>query len=456
MKKTGYSQLIEKIKPKNLPDKFKDAYEEWNLDGNIVSHEERDSLIERYDLTEAQRSKLHGYLKDIENSEELSEYVTFLVYSQCDGPRYVYWIDTDTDFNSASDAFGETGGALNLFVCLSCMGQARKDLIKRSVPKEYYENIPHRMFAGQMRKFKESGDLSVHDMPCALNFYSLSIYLFDRFLFVPCKFGELYSFYRNSDNRVMGFPHAGQNVDEFGQLIPEDGDGSYDLEEIRYDGHYYGCFAEKRKTAFTTEFREDDEMIAGYEISPCGYIRNKTVAIHKEGWKKILDTDDWMIGFHIPEGPGYTPERVRTSMKLAWDFFTKYYPEIPFKGFWSSSWLYDARLSLCMDREANITHVRRQFFNYSGGWNGESTYVELYGDSKLLLDEAPMKTSLQRNVADYLRRGGRFCDTGMVYFPEELSKDYNFPIYITDEDTREEKKVLQEIMGKVKNGEKGI
>ena len=112
----------------------------------------------------------------------------------------------------------------------------------------------------------------------------------------------------------------------------------------------------------------------------------------------------------------------------------KYFSDLPFKGFWSSSWLYDGRLCLFLEEDSRIVQVQRQFFNYSGGWNGESTYIELFGDEDLSIDEVPQKSSLQKKVVAYLKRGGKLADTGMVYFPEELEKDYHKPIYITDWD----------------------
>ncbi|MBR4831921.1 MAG: hypothetical protein IKZ97_04790 [Butyrivibrio sp.] len=440
MTKLGIKAICDYIKPVAMPDKIMEAYDKWNGDGHVVGEEELDKILAPYEFSTEETDKLHGYLKQILEDKKISEYIRFLTWTQCDIRRYDYFVETDNGFNST--ALGELGDTLEFFLCLSCIAFARLDLVKRNIPSELYEKIPYRMLDGMIEKYKKTGSLKVDDIPWKFNFFSLSIYLFDRFLFVPCKFDDPYYFYRGENGEVVGVAMDGLEVDNMGQLIPEDEELA-DPSGLK-DGHYYGKFLKKREPAFWTTFKETNTEIVGNKISPCGTITEKMVMISKGKYKKILERDDWMIGFHIPEGEGYTPERVRTSMKLAWEFFEKYYPEIPFKGFWSSSWLYDGRLSTILPEDSNIVKVQRQFFNYTGGWNGESTYYELFGDANILLDDVPQKSSLQRNLAQCLRDGKRFIDTGMVYFPEELEKDYNKPIYITDEDLREQDEMYRQ------------
>ncbi|HBD01697.1 MAG TPA: hypothetical protein DC053_23745, partial [Lachnoclostridium sp.] len=60
-----------------------------------------------------------------------------------------------------------------------------------------------------------------------------------------------------------------------------------------------------------------------------------------------------LLALHVPSGPGYNPERLKNSMVLALDFYKTYFPELPVKGFWSESWLYDSRLSLVLDHDTS-------------------------------------------------------------------------------------------------------
>ncbi len=427
MNKRGYENLISLLGPVHLEEKFADAYEEWTGEGYVLSCDEMLKILDRYDLSDEWKNRLGGYLDELKSDPAVTEYMTFITWIMCDA-RYSYYIEDKTDFNLT--LIGDPGRTVTFFICLSCIMHAKKDLVKRQIPASLYEDIPHRMLKRQMNKLIEKDDFFVDDLQWQANFYSLSIYLFDRFLFVPCRFDDPYTFYRNKDE-VIGIADNELIVDTEGQIVNSDEQQSDP--DIK-NGHYYGAFRKDRKAAFVTKRVETGSEVTGYRISPCGYITDSIVTLDKNEYTQILKRDDWMIGFHIPEGEGYVPARVRSSMKLAWDFFKKYYPEIPFKGFWSASWLYDGRLSLLLPDDSNIVRVQRQLFNYSGGWNGEMLYLELYGDVDMPLTDVPMKSSLQRKVARYLENGGKFCEPGMVYFPEELDKDYEQMIYITQED----------------------
>ncbi len=429
MNKTGYEKLKSILEPVYLDDKFADAYAEWSGEGYVLNADELMQILGRYDLTDELKENLCASLDHLKADPAIVEYMTFITWVMCDA-RYTYYIEDKTDFNLTRT--GDTGRMVTFFICMSCIRHAMKDLEKRHIPASLYEDIPHRMLKRQMDKIIRDDDYFVDDLQWQANFYSLSIYLFDRFLFVPCRFDDPYTFYRKDDD-VVGIADDELMVDTEGQIVNSDADPDEEDPGIR-NGHYYGAFRKDRKVAFVTKRSETDTSVTGYRISPCGFVTDHVVTLDKSEYKQILKRDDWMIGFHIPSGEGYTPARVRSSMKPAWDFFNKYYPEIPFKGFWSASWLYDGRLSLLLPEDSNIVRVQRQLFNYSGGWNGEMLYLELYGDVDMPLTDVPKRTSLQKKVARYLENGGKFCEPGMVYFPEELDKDYEQMIYITPED----------------------
>ena len=464
MKKADYNELINKLRPGKLPDAFPAFYENWEGQGHIITPEEMDKLLGRYELSEEKEQELKSNLSILREDEAVCDYIRFLTYAQCDR-RYDYYIEDDTDFDL--HGIGEVGKTVTFFMCLSCVFHAKKDLEKRGIPFGLYEDIPHRMLRGQMEKFAKTGSYVFDDLQWQSNFYSLAIYLFDRFLFVPCRLDDPYTFYRKGDE-VVAIPEGGLSVDYEGQLILKDETDQSQLgaettdnknceentsagsDNTVKDGHYYGAFHPDRKEEFVTEKTETEEEITGFRASPCGYITKEKVTLKKSEWKQILKRDDWMLGFHIPSGEGYEPKRVRSSMLLAWDFYKKYYPEIEFKGFWSASWLYDGRLSLLLPEDSRIVRVQRQLFNYSGGWNGEMLYLELYGDTGIPLSKVPQNSSLQRKVAKYLQEGGKFCEPGMVYFPEELSKNYEEMIYITEDDLEKQRQLFE------RNGLKGV
>ena len=446
MEKAKYSELINTLKPEKLPESFPQFFEDWDGRGHMVTEEEMMGLLGRYDLPEDRVTDLKENLKKLWENDLIVEYIKFLTYAQCDR-RYDYYVEGDSIFDLKG--VPGIGDKVTFYMCLSCVFHAKKELERRNIPFELYEDIPHRMLRDQMKKFAETGRYDIFDLQWKSNFYSLAIYLFDRFLFVPCKMDDPYTFYRRGAE-VVGIPDAGLSVDTEGQIILQDedetGKGQYEEEgSVVKNGYYYGAFKKDRKEDFVTTKSETEDEITGYRLSPCGYITKEVITLKKAEWKQIMKKGSWMLGFHIPAGEGYEPKRVRSSMLLAWDFFKKYYPEVDFKGFWSSSWLYDGRLSILLPKDSRIVRVQRQLYNYSGGWNGEMLYHELYGDRETPLSEVPQNSSLQRDVKKYFEEGKKFAEPGMVYFPEELTKDYNNMIYITKEDLEKQRQLFERI-----------
>ena len=200
-----------------------------------------------------------------------------------------------------------------------------------------------------------------------------------------------------------------------------------------HTGYEYARRNAQGTETFVTTLMETETEVTGYYLNPCGFVENRKVTLLKEEYEVVLKKEDWLIALHIPGGEGYTPERMRNSMKLALEFYHKYYPELDVKGFWSESWLYDKRLSFLIGKGKNITNVQEMLFCYSGGWDGEMLYVHLFREMEAKLEECICTTSLQKNAKKMLLKGGRFCSTGMIVLTEELKKETS---YITEEDEK--------------------
>ena len=166
---------------------------------------------------------------------------------------------------------------------------------------------------------------------------------------------------------------------------------------------------------------------------PEGRISPETVTLDRQAWQKALGEGDYLLALHIPGGEGYTPERMQNSMKLALDFFAKYYPELDMKGFWSSSWLYDKRLEMIIGKNRNITNVQDLMWRYSDGEDGEMLYIHLYRNLDTTLTDYPCTTTLQKGAREFLQKGNRFCTTGMMILKEEALSGEK---YYTQEDEK--------------------
>jgi hypothetical protein len=268
------------------------------------------------------------------------------------------------------------------------------------------------------------GDYKVSDFPWDMNFYTCSIFQMDRFLFIPCRFGDAFTMYRNkTSGKVAALSHAGEEFRRDGQI-----NGINDV----YD----------TEKAFTSVWRETENDITANPINPMGFVERDTVTLLKEEWAEALRQGDMLLALHVPSGPGYNTERLKNSMLLALQFYQDYFPELAIKGFWSESWLYDSRLSLVLDNEtSNIIKVQRQFYLYPVKEGDGMLRYEVFGDWKAEADKAELKTSLQRAAAAYMSTGARFNNLSMIVLKEEADKTDRMP-YITKEDIKHFRQIV--------------
>lgn len=434
----GYLELTEYLGMQKLPKNFEEAYREYRVQmlaagdaitgmpaGALMDRNKFDSLLAPYQLPDEKRDYLRCALDAIEADQGTLEFARFFVWNVC-FVRSKYDVDGSTELKPG--CLGQFNDAYAFIVLLACVPVAEQEMHRRGIPVSYYEDIPHRMLREQMERYIHTGRIDVEDMPWRLNFYTLSIFLLDRFLFIPYIHGDRFRLYRsNRTGKVVGISDGDLTVDSEGQLIEEKSDRKL----TAGTGYEYVARKARRPEIFHTFVEEDENQVTGFYLNPCGYVADQAISLPKEEYQIALDKGDCLIALHVPSGEGYTPERLRGSMKLAVEFYDKYYPELKVKGFWSESWLYDPRLTLILEKGKNIPSVQRQMFRYSGGWDGEMLYVHLFRSMDTVLEEAECRTSLQSKAKEFLMNGNRFCATGMIFLREELEMGN---VYSTAED----------------------
>ena len=443
--------MIEYLGMEKLPKGLEEAYSlyEPKDDGPLLPRNEYEALLKPYDLPSDKREFLDEALKAIEADERILFFSRFFVWDMC-SMRNKYDIDNYTEL--VPTCLGKYNEAYAFLVLLACVPVSKKEMERRGIPESYYEDIPHRMLRDQLKRYTETGRIDVEDMPWKMNFYTLTIFLLDRFLFIPYKHGERFRLYRNKETgRVVGLCEDGCTYDAEGQLLwwGFDDEAEWRGEECTEpmetpEGKKNGFFYSTRKAAntetFKTFLKEDEDSITGFYMNPLGYTENKTVTLKRSDYELALKDGDWLIALHIPGGEGYTPERMMNSMALALDFFKKYYPELDMKGFWSSSWLYDERLRFLIGDGRNITNVQNLMFRYSDGEDGSMLYVHLYRDLKNSLEDYDCRTTLQIKAKEYLMKGKRFNTTGMMILKDEALSGRP---YYTEEDITDWEKLVK-------------
>lgn len=282
-----------------------------------------------------------------------------------------------------------------------CVVEGRKALRRRGVPEIYDRGIPERMTRKQLEKYVKTGDIRFDDYPWDMNFYGCSIFLLDRFYFIPYRWWDEPEAWRDGETgRVTALWRGGVKVRRDGQL---DGvNGVFD------------------PMAFETALVETPDSVTGHPVSPEGRVRPDPVTLKKPRWRKVLSKGDYLLALHIPGGEGYTPERVRRSCQLALEFYDRYYPEYSYKGFWSESWLYDPALGDMLGPDRNISRVQRQFYCYPTMEGDEMTRLEVLHDRHADYTRMQARTTLEKALFAAWDRGELRHTTGMFLLREEV------------------------------------
>ena len=284
-----------------------------------------------------------------------------------------------------------------------CVLEGRKALRARGVPETYDADIPERMTRKQLKKYAETGDISFDDYPWDMNFYCCQIFFLDRFYFIPYRWGDTPTAWRNrKTGEVTALWRAG--------------------DRFRRDGQFDGVNGITDPGAFTTVFEETEDTVRGNRVLPEGRVSPETVILDRKTWRKALGEGDYLLALHIPGGEGYTPERVKSSCEQALAFYDRYYPEYEYKGFWSESWLYDPGLREILQPDRNIVRVQKQFYCYPTEEGDRMIRLEVLGDENADHRKLTPRNSLERGMFRVWDRGDRFHTTGMFLLREEVSR----------------------------------
>lgn len=415
----------------NLPSGLEHFYEQFDdyKRREIIHTDFLLKTLERFRVPKEKQRQMQDAISEIEGNDRLSYFTKFLVWDLCNARKryednYYQTLTPKCELKYAE--------YYSFILLLACVKPSMQMLQERGVPFAYYEKIPYIPMEKQFEKWIVKDDVSVSDFPWDINFYTCSIFLLDRFHFIPCRFENEITVYRNKeDNLVTALQHGNTKVRRDGQINGTN-----------------GIFDEDQ---FVTVWEEDASSIRANPVNPMGFIQREPVTLKKELWNKVLAKGDLLLGFHIPAGPGYTTLKVKQSMELALVFYQTYFSELNIKGFWSESWLYDTRLSLVLSYEnSNIIKVQRQFYLYPTKDGDDMLLERVFGEKNIDLSTILCKTSLQENIVEYMKTGARFNALSMFVLKEEVSKIGEEP-YITEEDLERFKTVVDTHLTKIKS-----
>ena len=113
------------------------------------------------------------------------------------------------------------------------------------------------------------------------------------------------------------------------------------------------------------------------------------------------------INLHIPSDASLTPECCRSSVRAAKSFFEEFFPQYHSEAFVCSSWLLSPRLEHVLRAGSNIMKFQNAFRLIEDQPDDIEYMTWVFKKPGSSLDELPGHTSLQRNIRQYLKNGGK-------------------------------------------------
>jgi hypothetical protein len=141
----------------------------------------------------------------------------------------------------------------------------------------------------------------------------------------------------------------------------------------------------------------------------------------REG-EQALSPDAPVLFVHIPEGGPMTPAACADSFRRALDFFPRFFPETPFKGFMTVSWMLDPVWALILKADSNIVLFQNEFYCFPVPDAKSEAVWRVFGTESLDLASAPRDNSIRRAMIAHLEKGGTFKDHGGFILNTEIAR----------------------------------
>lgn len=249
---------------------------------------------------------------------------------------------------------------------------------------------------------KKQGFPGFGQMRWLLNHLSGRLFRLGRLQYIQSPMGTEMRAFRHVGGRLtVAFPAPGSRYREDGQA-----DGSN------------GIFDEKR--GWTSEFSISKGVISGHPISPDGRASGSRIELPAREWTEVLSSGEPILQIHIPADGPMTHAECGASLAQALDFFPRYFPERPFKGFTCVSWLLDPQFGDILPPGSNIVSFHREFYLFPVQRGDEQVFERVFGGKPEDLSTASRETSMQRAILDFMAAGGLMRSCGGFILNEDV------------------------------------
>lgn len=170
-------------------------------------------------------------------------------------------------------------------------------------------------------------------------------------------------------------------------------------------------------TAFETVLHETEDGIIGNPTREDGSIAETPVRL-APGSSCLFDEYSTVVHIHIPWGDKLTREGCVQSLKMAKEFYARYFPEQSFPAFRTATWLLDRELGKVLPATSNIVSFGRLFHPLASRVGNDNQLLERVFNAGSW-QECKATNSLQKSILEHHRSGGKFRLTaGFILFDD--------------------------------------
>jgi len=159
------------------------------------------------------------------------------------------------------------------------------------------------------------------------------------------------------------------------------------------------------KGSFYAAIEETENTITGYPVCE-GVIQSEKVSLSSAQWKCVLGENDPVVCVHIPFGAGLDHDLVAKSYQQAREIFTKCYPDLTYKGFYTHTWLLSPQLRDHLKPTSNILAFQNDYMLFPCKSKGQFVFSFVFGGRPENLRDLPENSSLQRSLKKLYLDGG--------------------------------------------------
>lgn len=193
---------------------------------------------------------------------------------------------------------------------------------------------------------------------------------------------------------------------------------------INSDGYISGTNDRWASDAWYTTFDETEEAYIGHRIAD-GRVCREVSAFNKDQWVAVARRGQYSLNIHIPKDGRLCNEEVVQSIRKAQNFYRTYFPDRVFRIFECHSWLFDPQFPQMLGDTSGIVRFQKLFYRFPEESSDLGAMVSVFTEAPFSLDTWQPTTTLQRNIIDHYRNGGRMFGAGGFVLPEQNEQNIN-------------------------------